>query len=262
MQSRYRSPQSLFKELGISEPADIRIEAIAQYCRASVRYKALEGCQARIIGFGDRSIISVSNSSHRHRQRFSIGHELGHWMCDQGSIAFSCGEKIFANEWSSDNPERRANRYAADLLLPEFMFRPLAKNREITFATVRDLAKKFETSLIATTIRLVECGWLPCMLVCNSQKQRRWFFREKDVSLWPLEQPRRNTIAYDLLHGAEYVESPKDVCADAWIDHPDAHRYELQEDSVRMTLSDGTILVLSLLWWKNEQQLLDLEEEE
>lgn len=261
MPSRYRSPQSLFKELGISEPRDIRIEAIAQHCKASVRYKHLEGCQARIIGYGDRAIISVNNASHHHRQRFSIGHELGHWMCDQGSIAFSCGEKVFATEWSSDNPERRANRYAAELLLPEFMFRPLAKYREITFATVRDLAKTFETSLIATTIRLVEFGSFPCMVVCSSQKKRCWFFREKDVSLWPLEQLGRNTIAYDLLHGAEYVESPTEVCADAWIDHPDADRYELREDSIRMTLRNGTTLVLSLLWWKNEQQLLDLEEE-
>jgi IrrE N-terminal-like domain len=261
MPSRYRSPQSLFKELGISEPEDIRIEAIAQYCRASVRYKTLEGCQARIIGYGDRAIISVNNSSHRHRQRFSIGHELGHWMCDQGIIAFSCGEKVFATEWSTDNPERRANRYAADILLPEFMFRPLVKNQEITFATVRELAKRFETSLIATTIRLVELSSFPCMVVCNGQRKRRWFFREKDVSLWPLEHPGQNTIAYDLLHRVDYIQSPTDVCADGWIEHPDAHRYELREDSVRMSMPDGTILVLSLLWWKNEQQLLDLEEE-
>jgi hypothetical protein len=28
-----------------------------------------------------------------------------------------------------------------------------------------------------------------------------------------------------------------------------------------MPMPDGSIFVLSLLWWKNEQQLLDLEEE-
>jgi IrrE N-terminal-like domain len=261
MPSRYRSPQSLFKELGISEPEDIRIEAMAQYCKASVRYKPLEGCEARIAGYGDRAIISVNSASRRARQRFSIGHELGHWMCDEGSVAFSCGERVFATQWSGENPERRANRYAADLLLPEFMFRPLAKNREITFATVRDLAKRFETSLIATTIRLVECGWLPCMVVCNDRQKRCWFYRDKDVPLWPREQPGRNSIAYDYLHGADCVESPQVVCADAWIDHPDAHRYELQEDAIRIPMPDGTLIVLSLLWWKNEQQLLDLEEE-
>lgn len=261
MTSRYRSPQMLFQELGITEPEDIKVEAIAQYCRASVRYKLLEGCEARITGYGNRAIISVNKWSLRERQRFSIGHELGHWMCDQGSIAFSCAQKVFATEWTSDSPERRANRYAADLLLPDFMFRPLAKEREITFATVRDLAAKFQTSLIATTIRLVETGWLPSMAVCNERGKRRWFVRDPDVSLWPLEQPGRDTIAYDLLHGSDLSESPTAVCADGWIDHPDAHRYELQEDSIKFRILNGPDLVLSLLWWKNEQQLLDLEEE-
>lgn len=261
MTSRYRSPQTLFQELGITEPEDIKVEAIAQYCRASVRYKALEGCEARITGYGDRAIISVNKLSRRERQRFSIGHELGHWMSDQGSIAFSCAEKVFATEWTTNSPERRANRYSADLLLPDFMFRPLAKGREITFATVRDLATVFQTSLIASTIRLVETGWLPSMVVCNEQGRRRWFVRDPDVSLWPLEHPGRDTIAYDLLHGSDLGESPTTVCADGWIDHQDAHRYELHEDSIKFRILDGPNLVLSLLWWKNEQQLLDLEEE-
>lgn len=43
--------------------------------------------------------------------------------------------------------------------------------------------------------------------------------------------------------------------ADEWIDHPDAHRYSIREDSIRLA-SD---LVLTLLWWRNEQQLLDLD---
>jgi uncharacterized protein DUF955 len=262
MTSRYRSPQALFEELGISEPEDIQLEAIAQYCRASVRYKPLEGCEARITGYGDRAIISVNTHSLRPRQRFSIGHELGHWMCDQGSIAFSCAQKVFATEWTTNNPERRANRYAADLLLPEPMFRPLAKGREITFATVRDLASKFQTSLIATTIRLVETGWLPSMVVCNERGRRRWFFRDPDVRLWPLDQPGSGTIAYDLLRGADHVETPTAVCADGWIDHPDARRYEVQEDSFKFPIPNGPDLVLSLLWWKNEQQLLDLDENE
>jgi len=262
MANRYRSAQTLFEELGISEPEDIQLEAIAQYCRASVRYKALEGCEARITGYGDRAIISVNSSSRRQRQRFSIGHELGHWMCDQGSISFSCAEKIFATEWDNSNPERRANRYAVDLLLPDPMFRPLAKGRDITFATVRDLADRFQTSLIATAIRLVETGWLPCMIVCNERGRRRWFFRDPDVQLWPLDQPGSGTIAYDLLRGADHVETPTPVCADGWIDHKDARRYELQEDSFKFPIPNCPDLVLSLLWWKDEQQLLDLDEHE
>src|SRR5215813_11483377 len=155
MGDRYKKPSTLLEELGILEPEDIDIEAIAQYCRATVRYKEIEGAQARIVGIGDKAIISVSKAMKRARQRFSVGHELGHWMRDHGTIGFSCSHKDFLTEWSSDNPERRANRYAADLLLPESMFRPLSRNRDITLATAQTLADRFQTSLVATAIRLV-----------------------------------------------------------------------------------------------------------
>jgi hypothetical protein len=151
----YKSPAALLEELGVSEPQDIKIEAIAEYCDATIVYEPLKGCEARILGHGERAIITVNSASLRERQRFSGAHELGHWMRDRGKIAFACAEMVFAAEWGEENPEARANRYAADLLLPPPLFSRRAKNREMTFATVRDLAKDFQTSLTATAIRLV-----------------------------------------------------------------------------------------------------------
>jgi Zn-dependent peptidase ImmA (M78 family) len=257
----YRPPLKLLKELGITEPGDIWIEAIAEHCDATVIYERLEGAEARIIGFNDRAIITVNSSAPLERRRFSAGHELGHWMRDRGKVSFSCTAKLFVGEWSNDNPERRANRYAVELLLPDFMFAPRAKNKEITFATVRDLAKEFKTSLTATAIRLVELGSFPAMIVCNEPGRRKWFIRGPDVPdvLWPHDEPGRDTVAYDLLRVSESLAGSADIYADGWISHQDSHKYSLQEDSIRLGSSG---MVLSLLWWKNERQLLDLQEED
>jgi Zn-dependent peptidase ImmA (M78 family) len=249
----------LLKELGITEPHDIKIEAIAEYSGATIVYQPLKGSAARILGFGDHAFITVDSNSRRERQRFSAGHELGHWMMDRGKVAsFVCAEKVFATEWVNDNPERRANKYAADLLLPPFMFEPLAKNRDITFETVESLAREFQTSLTATAIRLVELGSFPAMIVCNEQEKRRWFIKGPDVSevLRPRDVPGAYTCAYELLRGSKAQEGPTDVQADGWIVHPQAHRYSIREHS----RSIGYGIVLSLLWWKDERQLLDLEE--
>jgi len=256
----YRSPLALLEDLGISGPEDIRIEAIAEYCGATIVYEPLEGCEARIIGYGERAIITVNSTSPRGRQRFSGAHELGHWMRDWGKVAFACTEQIFAAEWSHDNPERQANRYATDLLLPQPLFAHRAKNREMTFATVRDLATQFQTSHTATAIRLVELGSFPAMIVCNEPGRRRWFIHGPDVpkKLWPRDEPGRHTLASDLLRGTGTVEGPIDVYASGWFDHPDAHRYMVREDSLKITARH----VLSLLWWKDERQLLDLENDE
>ena len=97
------------------------------------------------------------------------------------------------------------------------------------------------------------------MIVCNELGRRRWFIRGPSVPdiLWPREEPGPRTLAHDLVRGGARGEGPVDVYADGWFDHPDAHRYGIREDSIKINPK----LVLSLLWWKDERQLLDLETE-
>ena len=125
------------------------------------------------MGLDDSAIITINANSSPERKRFSGGHELGHWMRDRGTATFQCNEQMFVREWSEDNPEKRANRFAADLLLPAKMFRPLSKDLPITFASVEKLAAIFKMSLSATAIRLVEYGSYPAMLICNSPGRTR-----------------------------------------------------------------------------------------
>lgn len=261
MTAKLYSPEKLLKELGIAAPDEIDIEAIAEYCQATVIPQKLKGSAARIIGIGDRAFITVDSASHRARQRFSAAHELGHWMLDRGKLAnFVCSEKNFVSDWTGDNPERRANRYAADLLLPKFMFEPLAKNKEITFQTVRELCSLFQTSITATAIRLVELGSFPAIIVCNSKQNRRWQIRGADVpyDIQLRDEPGQYTNAFDLLHGKVSTANPENIQASDWVTHARSRYYSVYEDSVKVTED----LVLSLLWWKDERQLLDLEENE
>jgi Zn-dependent peptidase ImmA (M78 family) len=135
----FTSASALLQELGVIEPDDIDINAIAQHCGATVLYKPLEGCAARIAGNEDRAIITVDSNSRSERQRFSVGHELGHWMFDRGKVSLiSCKESVFLKEWSKHNPETRANRYASDLLMPVTMFKPRANSlKQMNFDTVK-----------------------------------------------------------------------------------------------------------------------------
>ena len=127
------------------------------------------------------------------------------------------------------------------------------------FETVRALATTFGTSLTATAIRLVEYGSFPAILVCNERSGRKWFVRGPDVSesLWPLDSPGRDTLAYDLLHGAD-TASPQDIYADQWLARTERHSYSLREDSIRGPHGQ----VLSLLWWTNENPLRELADED
>lgn len=262
MKSEYASPGKFLKKLGVERPEEIDIEAIAEYCGATILYESLGGCEGRIIGYGDRACITVNKTSSRPRQRFSGAHELGHWMRDRERInAFTCTAKMFSTEWSTNNPERRANTYAAELLMPDFLFRKDAVNRSITLASVRELASLYQTSLSATALRLVELGNLPGIVLCHQLDGSRWkwFSSGADVpkALWPRDLPGRNTLAHELLKGTSSENrGPVDVAADGWFDHREAVRYVVREDSERF----GD-MILTLLWWKDESQLVDLLED-
>jgi Zn-dependent peptidase ImmA (M78 family) len=256
----YKSPELLLNELGITDPEEIDLEVIAQYCRATVVYKDITGSEARILGDNRNAIITVNHNSNPYRQRFSIGHELGHWMNDREKAVFSCNKEMFIRDWKGNNPESQANEYSARLLLPKFMFKPLTKGQDVNYFTVDHLAKRFRTSLTATAIRLVELGELPSMLVCCNSKRRLWFTRHPDLpkEIWPNDIPGDDSIAARILRGLEPKKEPVEKHAECWVNHPKADNYVVKEHSRKIAKD----LVLSLIWWENEDQLVDLIDNE
>ena len=257
MASQFVTAVDLLKSLGITEPAEIDICAIAQSKGATVVEKPVTGCEARIVGYGERAIIVVNSESIPSRKRFSAAHELGHWMRDAGTIGLGCNPEALVGSGEA-NAETRANRYASDLLLPKFMFEPRAKGCPITFETASSLADVFQTSLTATSIRLIDYGSYPAMLVCSDAQRVRWFQRGAEVprSLWP--QPAgKVTFANELLRGTSRgVKTSGQVYSDQWFSSVRPH--SVHEDSRRISSE----LVLTLLWWNDEDPLIEIQEEQ
>lgn len=252
----YRSPETLLYELGITEPHEIDVEAIAYHCGAIVNYRHLDGCSARIIGYGDRAAISVDANSIHRRQRFSIGHELGHWERDRGKAVYLCQNSDFRSlRNQGQSPEARANEFAADLLMPAFMFKPASRNRPMTFNSVEELASLFDTSRTATAIRFVRMGSYPAMVICYGIEGRRWYQAGPDVPhfFYPKKELSHDTDAFDLLFGRVSNTRPRMADSASWIDHRDSYRYNIHEHSIK--ISDDEIL--TMLWWKDESQIVD-----
>lgn len=260
MDNRRLSAVKILQEFRIDTPEDIDVNAIAQFFGATVIAKPLHGSAARILGVGDKALITVNSQTVAARQRFSAAHELGHWMLDRGKLSgFSCTEKQIVTGWYGDNPERRANRFAADLLMPTYLFAPAAKGKEMTFSTVRELCERFKTSITATAIRLVETGSFPAMLVFSTPEGIIWQSKPNDLpyAIELHDRPGKYTNAAELLSGQKPENNPDEVQASDWLATPGSKNYSIIEDSVKVF--DET--VLSLLWWKDERQLLDLEGE-
>lgn len=231
--------------LGITEPSEIDVRAIAHDAGASVRIRHLSRCEARIVGNDDKAIISISEDSGPQRRRFSIAHELGHWELHRGR-QFECRSGDIDNAENSPlNPERQADEFAADLLMPWFLFKPmLGKAKHVDLALLEHLQRTFDVSLPATAIRIAEANVEPLMVACYDNSGRRWVSRSKDVPdrWYPVKTLDPDTYAADVLAGKRDRTHMSAVGADAWFDAEGIGEYEVREQSIR--LSDDKVLVI------------------
>ena len=252
------SPERVLSKLGILDPKDLDIEVIAYECGATILYEPLTGCEATIVGHGDKAIITVNGESHPGRQRFSAGHELGHWMNDRGRNAFGCLKSDIESLGDGPNVETRANRYASDLLLPLSMFVPLARGRRVDLETLSELAQTFRMSRTATAIRLVQHGSFPAVLVCYEAGRRKWFIRKTGIPaiFSPPARLERGTLTAQMPCGQD--QGADDTRTDHWFDHSAADRYYIRESCFRT----GPESLITMLWWDDEQQLVDFEQEQ
>lgn len=245
----FTAPERVLQELGITEPEQIDLEAVAWHLGASVKYKPLDGCEARIVGHGSRAIITVNEASAPVRKRFSLGHEIGHWCHHSGQTLVCRSEEIGRHGEGGAYLERQADAFAAELLLPSYILCPYVRQfRKLNFEVIRKIAALFSTSLPATAIKMVEKDFWPSILICHAQIGRRWFVRNLSVSRdwFPRSDLDPQSHAFGLVFGNGTDQStPRTVKASLWFDRRDAERYELQEQSVRMT--DGDVLSLLLV---------------
>ena len=243
---RLARAEQILQELGITEPDEIDLDAIAFYVGARVRYRPLAGCEARIIGANDQAIITVKADSHPRRKRFSIAHELGHWHHHRGRCLVCRAED--ARPSNTLSPERVADGFAADLLMPAYLFKPFARQHaKLTFNAVNSLAEIFNTSQTATAVRLVESDHAPALLVCHGPKGRKWFTRAPSVpqKWFPQETLDPESYAFDVIFGSKPNDTtPRKIGADAWFDRWDAERYEIHEQTYRTGTNEILTLIL------------------
>jgi len=238
--------ERLLQELGITEPSEIDLEALAHHSGACVRFRPLDGCEARIIGHNDKAIITVNNRSPFRRRRFSIAHELGHWHHHRGKALVCRAEEFRPRDALS--PERIADAYAADLLMPNYLFHPLARQQgKLNFKAVNALAEIFQTSQTATAIRLVESDHSPALLVCHGSQGRKWFTRAPTVpdKWFPRDTLDAESFAFGVLFGNKPDDPiPRRIGADAWFDRWEAERFEVHEQTMRTGTDEVLTLVL------------------
>ena len=242
-------PEKLLWQFGVRDPHHIDLEAIANYRGAEVVYRRLCGCAARLVAAGDRAMISVDVGSYPGRQRFSLAHELAHWICDKDRGSFQCAnEDIGPQNAEAKNVEAHANGYASQLILPSYLVDPWLEGKRINLDTAKDLGEAFDASLTASAIKLVRRAQAQTCIACHNQTKRIWSQRNVAFpdDFYVKQQLHQDTAAFFMAFGKRGgLSRPVKEAADRWLQGPEAYRRTVETQSLK--LPDDTVLTMITL---------------
>lgn len=139
----------------------VKLGKLAREMGLSIKVSSMStGISGQIMKENDHYTIRVNRHEARERQRFTIAHELAHFLLHK-PIIDSSPDGIKDNVlYRSGEPERieyEANRLAADIVMPMRLVEQVLRDEfdgVVTEATIESLAARFQVSKAAMEIRL------------------------------------------------------------------------------------------------------------
>jgi Zn-dependent peptidase ImmA (M78 family) len=182
------------------------------------------------------------------RRRFTIAHEIGHYIL-HGDHQIPCSPRVIEG-WKEGQPkpEREADTFASELLLPTNETVQYLNKRWPAIEVVVDVADHFGASLMAAGRKFCDVASQACAVVWSSQRQIRWFHGSPAFAHF-IEVGKEidfDSIAFRAYEGKPLPGEMEEVPAEAWIKSS-----WLKEDAV---ISEQTVPMpsyngcLSLIW--------------
>ena len=142
------------------ERPPVRIERIAKDLGIELRSGDLDDVSGVLVRQGNSAVIGTNSTQSVQRQRFTIAHELGHFLLHEGITnhvdrSYRVNFRSAESSQATNVEEIEANYFAASILMPKHMLDELAAEEALdNDAMVADLAREFRVSRLAMSLRL------------------------------------------------------------------------------------------------------------
>ena len=137
----------------------VRLGEIAKRLGVTVLLSTLPRGTSGQIGQEDGDfVIRINRHEAKHRQRFTLAHELAHFLLHRDKIVAEGGwsENVLLRSGQPASIEYEANRLASDLVIPSSQLSAATTSYTgpITNEVIEDLARRFGVSTAAMEIKL------------------------------------------------------------------------------------------------------------
>jgi Zn-dependent peptidase ImmA (M78 family) len=197
-----------------------------------------------------RHFICTNANDRLERQRFTVCHELAHIVL---GIPSQHGTSPWWSYAKRPLAEILCDVFAAELLLPNDLFRPEAEKSVVSLAAIEDLAGRFQASVTATGSRYAAVVSTPLAFVLSEQGKVRYASRStalKDAAAWiPPRLDLPDGSVSKRVRAGTSIDEPEQVDADIWFSEWERGG-TLLEEVRHLSQWDQT---LTLLWFENEE---------
>ncbi|TDE13192.1 MULTISPECIES: ImmA/IrrE family metallo-endopeptidase [Dyadobacter] len=167
---------SVLSECGIVDPAEISIEDLIAFHDGIVQEVSLTNCDGRVVMKNGRAIVSVNaDIEFPYKKRFVLAHELGHMVLHRQKEATFSDDYETLEAYKRGPQETEANAFAAELLMPEVLFKEECYKKVFSPDLVRVISERFQTSITSTVYRFIDFGNHPiCVFYSKDGKIKYW----------------------------------------------------------------------------------------
>jgi Zn-dependent peptidase ImmA (M78 family) len=199
-----KAAHDLLTSVRIEHPSEIDLEMLAFAAgRLIIEEGGLETSEGRLIATRTRGgSIRVKAGLGPGRKRFTIAHEIGHFILHPLEEQDRQHSRHDFTIFHDAGEEAEANIFAAEVLMPEFLFKPRSRKGVPSLCFLDNLAEEFGSSLMATAFQYIHYANEQVALVVSDRQRILWSKKVKDF--WPRIQIKRlhpNSAVGEIISG-------------------------------------------------------------
>jgi hypothetical protein len=239
---------------------------VARELKLKVKEEALESCDGVLVrpkGIA-RGIIAINaNIRSGGRKRFTVAHEIGHFVLPGHEGAICSRNDIEGWGGRDKERERQADEFAAELLIPSSVFKPKVVASLPCLDVIDAIASESTASLSASGWKYCDLTSERCAVVWSSAGKVVWAKRS-DKFRFGIKKGKwieNGTYAYDCFRNQEVPAQPEPIPARYWLESGNLQTDALiWEESRSLPAYDS---VLTMVWIKDRiEQFSDYDEDE
>jgi Zn-dependent peptidase ImmA (M78 family) len=214
--------KELLREIGFDEITDLSMKILVSGLDATLVEEKMDNSDGKIVRGKLKTLIKVNSEiPYDSKKRFTIAHEIGHFLMHPKIDVHKENSNTLnwfnstENQLKKGIQEWEANDFAAELLMPDKIFRDEAFGKPFSPELVKYLSERFKTSITSVVFRYMQLDLHPIFVVSIYNGEVKYWGKSSSWNYWIKDlnklSPPDDSVAMEFINANyEFIYSGKE----------------------------------------------------